>query len=105
GAWIHVGDFDALVASPYGRTLLLKVALVGLVIVAGAYHFLRARHHLEVETDVQRFRASATLEIAAGIAVLLVTAVLIATPPPTAQPGQSRAACVAPPATAVLGMP
>jgi len=42
-AWVQVGTMRALWTTPYGRTLLVKLLLVGLVILLGAAH-----HYLSV---------------------------------------------------------
>ena len=35
-AWILVGSFDALIATPYGRLLMLKIALFAAMLVFAA---------------------------------------------------------------------
>jgi copper transport protein len=82
-AWLHLGALPALWTTPYGRTLLLKVAIFSVVAVVGAYNFLRVRPALGEETGARRLRRSGTVELLLALAVIVVTAVLVAVPPPT----------------------
>lgn len=81
-AAVHLASVAALWQSAYGRTLLVKLALLTLVFATGAYNWKRVRPALGQEAAVARLRRSAGAELAVGIAVLLVTAVLVATSPP-----------------------
>lgn len=82
-AWLHMGSIPALWESGYGRTLLLKLGVLSIVFGTGAYNWLRVRPALGDEQGAMRLRRSATVEIVVGAVVLLVTAVLVATAPPT----------------------
>ncbi|MBA2246138.1 MAG: copper resistance protein CopC/CopD [Gemmatimonadetes bacterium] len=81
-AFVHSGSFFALIASDYGRLLLLKLGIFLLVFATGAYNYLRVRPALGDEVGTHRLRRSATVELAMGAAVLLVTSVLVATARP-----------------------
>lgn len=81
-SWLHLGTLAALWESDYGRTLLAKLALLLVVFATGAYNWRRVRPALHSDAALPRFRRSATVELATGALVLLVTALLIATPPP-----------------------
>jgi putative copper export protein/methionine-rich copper-binding protein CopC len=81
-AWLHLGDVAALWTTPYGRTLLLKVAIFSAVAFVGAYNFLRVRPALGEEKGAARLRRSGVVELALALVVLVVTAVLVAVPPP-----------------------
>jgi copper transport protein len=81
-AWAHLGSVAALLGTPYGRTLVVKLALVALVAALGAFHWRRARPALGTEDGARRLRRSAAAELAIAALVLLVTAILVATPPP-----------------------
>lgn len=81
-AWAHLGSFGALLGSSYGRTLVVKLALVALVAALGAFHWRRARPALGSESSARSLRRSAGSELAIAAVVLLVTAILVATPPP-----------------------
>ncbi|HEY0154142.1 MAG TPA: CopD family protein [Longimicrobium sp.] len=80
--WLHVGAPSALWQTDYGRTLLIKLALLATVFGTGAYNWRRLRPALGDEAGAVRLRRSATVEIAAGVLVLLATAVLVATAAP-----------------------
>ena len=81
-AWVHLGSLDALLGTAYGRTLLVKLALVALVAALGAFHWRRARPALGTEDAARGLRRTAAVELAIAAVVLAVTAVLVATPPP-----------------------
>lgn len=81
-AWLHLGAVSALWQSEYGRALLLKLGVLAVVMATAAYNWLRVRPALGKSDGSARIRRSATAELAIGVVVLLVTAVLVATPPP-----------------------
>ena len=66
----------------YGRTLLLKLALLGGVAALGWYNWRRVLPALGDEPGAHRLRGSARAELGLVSAVLLVTAVLVALPTP-----------------------
>ena len=79
-AWLHLGAVSALWQTTYGKTLLLKLAILSVVAGTGAYNWLRVRPALGDAVGAQRIRRSAGVELVVGVAVLVVTAVLVATP-------------------------
>lgn len=81
-AWLHMGSVPALWESNYGRTLLLKLAVLSGVFGTGAYNWLKVKPALGDELSAVRLGRSARVEIGVGALVLLVTAVLVATAPP-----------------------
>lgn len=81
-AWIQVGTLPALWESGYGRTLLLKLAVLAGVVATGAYNWLIVRPALKAGPSTTTLRQSAILEILIAGAVLAITAVLVATSPP-----------------------
>lgn len=80
-AWLHVGTVDGLWGSGYGRTLLLKLGLLSIVALTGAYNWLRVKPTLGDTAAARRIRRSGAVELAVAVVVLAVTAVLVATPP------------------------
>jgi copper transport protein len=80
-AWLHLDAPSALWSSAYGRTLLVKLALLAPVLAVGAYNWRRVRPALGDATGAVRLGRSATAELAFAALVLAVTAVLVATPP------------------------
>ncbi|HSC32556.1 MAG TPA: CopD family protein [Gemmatimonadaceae bacterium] len=105
-AWLHLGSWHAFVDSDYGRTLLIKLALVATVLALGAINWRVMRPSLGSEAAARRLRRSAALELLAGAAVLAATAVLVASSPPAemqmsaAQPARAAAS----PAAAGIAM-
>lgn len=80
-SWTHIETFGALVSTAYGRTLLLKLGLVGVVLALGARNFRRLTPNLGTGEGNEAMRRSATLELLVGELVLIVTAVLVRTAP------------------------
>lgn len=81
----------------YGRTLLLKVALVAVALFWGAVHQLVVRPRLERGGTVPRVRASLLGESTVAMAMLLVAAVLVNSPPPPPEPASGEVAGVSAP--------
>jgi copper transport protein len=81
----------------YGQTLLLKVSLVGVALLWGAAHQFVVRPRLERGGGVPRVRASLLGEGTVAMAVLLVAAVLVNSPPPPAGPAPGEVAGVTAP--------
>ncbi len=79
-AWLHLGSVRALWETAYGQTLLVKLAVLSVVAATGAFNWLRVRPALGDSEGARRVRRSATVEIAVGVLVLAVTAVLVAMP-------------------------
>ena len=91
-AWLHLGAVSALWRTTYGETLLLKLGIVSVAAVTGAYNWLRVRPALGAPEGTARIRRSAPLELVVGALVLLVTAVLVATAPPVDEAATGDAA-------------
>src|SRR5690348_10961812 len=83
-ARVHVGSWAAFTSTTYGRTLLIKLAVVALLVLVGAFNWRRVRPALATSDAraPERFRRSATLEVVLAALVLAVTAVLVALPTP-----------------------
>ncbi len=79
-AWLHLGTVPALWQTPYGKTLLVKLAILSVVGATGVYNWLRVKPSLGNIEGATRIRRSAVVELAVGVLVLIVTAVLVATP-------------------------
>lgn len=80
--WRNVGSLDALPHSAYGQVLLTKLGVLSVAAGTGAYNWKRVLPRLGQATATGRLRASAALELTAALVVLIVTAVLVATPMP-----------------------
>ncbi len=81
-AWRNVGSVDLLLANPYGRWLLAKLAALVAAASLGAYNWRRVGPSLGDAPGTRRLRRVASLELAAMLVALLITAVLVATPLP-----------------------
>ncbi|MBA2686292.1 MAG: copper resistance protein CopC/CopD [Gemmatimonadaceae bacterium] len=97
-AWLHLEHVRALWQSDYGLVLLIKLGVLSLVVLTGAYNWLRVRPSLGDAQGAVRIRRSATAELLIGAVVLAVTAILTATPTPADQTtdAQVRSSDVAP---------
>lgn len=79
----HLGAWDRLPATAYGRALILKVGLFLLAGLCGAYNWRRVVPALPSDDGATTaLRRVGTVEVALGVAVLLVTSLLAALPMP-----------------------
>ena len=81
-AWQTVGGLQALTTSPYGRTLLLKLGVMALILAFGAYHWRVSQPRLARGEGDEVFRRSAWIELGLGALLLLVTSLLVVLPAP-----------------------
>jgi copper transport protein len=83
-AWAHLGVLSALWTTRYGQTLLVKVAVVGLVLAAGAFNWRQLTPRLVARDPAAQptFARAVATELTLGVLVFLVTAILVATPLP-----------------------
>jgi copper transport protein len=81
-SWRNLETLSALTGSRYGRVLVLK--LLALLVAAGIgfYNWRRARPRLMTSGDDAAVRRAMRAELAAGVLILLITAVLVAIPTP-----------------------
>jgi putative copper export protein len=80
-AWLHVPGIGALVSTGYGRTLVAKLALVGVVLGLGALNFRVLTPRLETPEGGDALRRAATAEVLLAQVVLFLTAILVRLPP------------------------
>lgn len=80
--WRNVGSWHGLVGSAYGQLLLVKFGLVVTVAAVGAVNWRRLLPRLGQPSATRTLRRSAQFELAAALVILVVTAVLVATPTP-----------------------
>lgn len=76
-AWRYIGSWSALFASDYGRTLLVKILALGGVAGVGAWNWRVALPKLRRGQPAGIVR-SAAVELAVGLLLLAITAVLVA---------------------------
>lgn len=81
GGWMHLPSVPAIWSGAYGRTLALKVLLVAAVLALGFVNWRRMRPALGRPGGPERLARVATGEFLLAQLVLLVTAILVQTPP------------------------
>ncbi|HSY10543.1 MAG TPA: CopD family protein [Candidatus Dormibacteraeota bacterium] len=89
-SWFLAGSFSDLLEQPYGRWLLAKIILFCFATAIGAANLLRLKPRLLVEnSQAQRLEATATrlqfnvqTELAIGMAIVMIVAILGILPPP-----------------------
>lgn len=81
-AWLHLDAVSDLWRTDYGGWLFRKLVILSVVAYTGAYNWRKVRPALGNDEGTRRIRRSATVEISVAAVVLVVTAILVATPPP-----------------------
>jgi putative copper export protein/methionine-rich copper-binding protein CopC len=79
-AFIHITAFSDLWTTPYGRLLALKIGLVLLTMTMGAYNWRVVKPALGTEAAARDLKRSARSEVAMGAIIIVITAILVATP-------------------------
>ena len=79
-AWIHVGTIPSLWGTQYGITLLVKLGILGVVAMTGFYNWRYVQPQLGTDAATARLKRSAAVEVTVALLVLLVTAILVASP-------------------------
>jgi copper transport protein len=75
-SWVHLEHVAALWQTAYGKVLLLKLALVAITLIIGAYNFRRVQPQLVRQEGAARLQRSAAIELSVGLLILLVTGFL-----------------------------
>ncbi len=75
-SWVHLERLSSLWQTTYGQVLLVKLFLVAITIVIGAYNFRRVQPQLVSEVGSVRLRRSAAMELSVGFLILLATGFL-----------------------------
>lgn len=81
-SWVHVDEISSMWTSPYGQRLSLKLAVLLIVLICGAFNWKRSRDRVRASHGAQQLPLTVVIELAGGMAILLVTAILVATPMP-----------------------
>lgn len=81
-AWLHLKRLSALWTTSYGIALIVKLSLVLIVVVLGAWNWRRVRPSLGDEGSEHTIRRSATMELTFAALVLVATSVLVSLPSP-----------------------
>jgi len=94
GTYLSIARLPAVAdlwETAYGRTLLVKLAIVGLALSWGAVHHFFVRPRVERGDALSGMRRSLLGESTVAIAVLLVAAVLVNAQPPAVEPRSGAA--------------
>jgi putative copper export protein len=81
-AWLHLKRISSLYTTSYGLTLVVKLALVLMVVILGAWNWKRVRPSLGAEGSEHTIRRSARVELTFAALVLIATSVLVTLPSP-----------------------
>lgn len=81
-AFIHINAFSEFWTTPYGRLLALKIGVVVLTMTMGAYNWRVVKPALGTEAASRDLKRSARSEVAMGAIIVVITALLVATPIP-----------------------
>jgi putative copper export protein len=81
-SWLHLETPSALWATPYGRTLLLKLACTACIAAVGAFNWRVATPRLAASGTVTPLARAVVVELGLACILLGVTAALIVTPLP-----------------------
>jgi copper resistance protein D len=84
-SWLLVGSLHALFTTPYGRLLLLKLTLFGILIGFGARNRFLVKARLRKDSAnpdlLSQLRCNVLCEVCLGVAIVLIVACLGVTPP------------------------
>jgi putative copper export protein len=89
-AWRHLKRLDSLWTTSYGYTLDVKLCVVLIVVLLGAWNWRRMKPQLGGEKSVLAIKRSATAELSFAAVVLALTSLLVSLPSP--QPSRSPGA-------------
>lgn len=81
-SWLHLETLAALWTSDYGLMLVRKLVLLAGVAAVGAYNWKVVTPRLTASGDLTALRRSTALELTLALALVAVTAFLVATPLP-----------------------
>ena len=80
--WMHLKRISALWTTSYGIALMIKLVLVLIVVMLGAWNWKKVRPSLGEEGTEEKIRRSSTMELTFAALVLIVTSVLVTLPSP-----------------------
>lgn len=78
----YVGNLTNLVQSQYGKALVIKIVLLAITMGLGAWNWTNVKPRLGEPAVTRELRRSAGFELLIGLALIAVTAVLVALPAP-----------------------
>lgn len=81
-AWLHLGTVSALWTTDYGLALVRKLMVLAGVAALGAYNWRVVTPRVRATGSLEAMKRSALVELALALALVVLTAVLVATPLP-----------------------
>jgi len=83
-AWAHLSTISALWQTHYGQALFRKLVVIAMTALVGAFNWLVVKPRLKNPKTISLLRKSAAVELTIGVAVVILTAILVGTMPPDA---------------------
>lgn len=84
-AWSHLPSVPALWQTHYGQALFRKLVVIAMTALVGAFNWRVIKPRLADAATIPLLRKSAAAELAIGLAVVILTAILVGTSPPDAE--------------------
>jgi putative copper export protein len=84
-AWSHLHTLSALWKTAYGQALFRKLVVIALMALVGAFNWRVIRPRLANADTIPLLRKSAAVELTFGLAVVILTAILVGTSPPDSE--------------------
>jgi putative copper export protein len=90
-AWSHLPTVSALWTTSYGQALFRKLVVLAMMALVGAFNWLYVKPRLANPASIGLLRKSAAFELAFGVVVVILTAILVgtSTPDEDAMPGMA----------------
>ena len=83
-AWSHLHAISALWTTGYGQALFRKLVVIAMMALVGAFNWRVIKPRLASGDTIPLLRKSAAVELTFGVAVVILTAILVGTSPPDA---------------------
>jgi len=83
-AWSHLHAISALWTTGYGQALFRKLVVIAMMALVGAFNWRVIKPRLARGDTIPLLRKSAAVELTFGLAVVILTAILVGTSPPDA---------------------
>jgi putative copper export protein len=104
-AWAHLHTISALWQTHYGQALVRKLVVIAMTALVGAFNWLVVKPRLTSPKTISLLRKSAAVEFTIGIAVVILTAILVGTSPPDADDAMPSMQSSAAPAVSAAASP
>jgi copper transport protein len=83
--WSHLPTVSALWNTEYGRALFRKLVAIAMMALVGAFNWRVIKPRLANADTIPLLRKSAAAELTFGLAVVILTAILVGTSPPDSE--------------------